>query len=140
MDGRHTGDLLKDMRQMIRRHGQRLSNILKRQLLGKMRADVLPNAIRQHQIVRLIGSARIRRQIGRQQHEHGQQLRNDLIRIGCAALRVLVNHLTERLHMVDLVHRRTHESVFRLGEMPFRQSAQLQTGNAKAERTDLMLQ
>ena len=42
--------------------------------------------------------------------------------------------------MVDLVHRRTHESVFRLGEMPFRQSAQLQTGNAKAERTDLMLQ
>ena len=42
--------------------------------------------------------------------------------------------------MVDLVHRRTYKTVFRLGKMPFRQSAQLQTGNAKAERTDLMLQ
>ena len=42
--------------------------------------------------------------------------------------------------MVDLVHRWTHKPVFRLGEMPFRQSAQLQTGNTKAERTNLMLQ
>ena len=140
MDGRHTRDLLENMRQMIRRHGHRLSNILECQLLGEMRADVLPDTVRQHQIMRLIGGARIRRQIGRQEHQRRQQLCDDFIRVGRSPFCMLVNQFAERLHVVNLVHRRTHKSVFCLGEMPFRQSAQLQTGNAKAERTDLVLQ
>ena len=59
MNRRHAGHVLEDMREMVRRHGERLADVLERALLGQMRADVLPNAIRQHQIVRLIGGARI---------------------------------------------------------------------------------
>ncbi len=41
--------------------------------------------------------------------------------------------------MVDLVDRRADETGFRPGKMSLRQAAQMKTGNAEAERADLVL-
>ena len=128
MNGRHTGHILENMRQMVRRHGKRLPDVLQGQLFGEMRADVLPNTIRQHQIMRLIGGALIGRQIGRQQHQRRQQVGYQFIRIGTVTLRVAVNQLAERLNMVDLVRRRPHKAMFRVGKMTLRQPAEPQIG------------
>ena len=95
-----------------------------------MRADILADAVREHQIMRLVGGARIGRQTGGQQHQRGQQMRNDLVRISGAALGVLVDHLAQRLDMVDLVYRWADETGFRPGKMSLRQAAQMKTGNA----------
>ena len=140
MNRRHAGHVLEDMREMVRRHGERLADVLERELLGEMRADILADAVREHQIMRLVGGARIGRQTGGQQHQRGQQMRNDLVRISGAALGVLVDHLAQRLDMVDLVDRRADETGFRPGKMSLRQAAQMKTGNAEAERADLVMQ
>ena len=42
--------------------------------------------------------------------------------------------------MVDLVDRRADETGFRPGKMSLRQAAQMKTGNAEAERADLVMQ
>lgn len=107
------------LRQMIRRHGQRLSNILECQLLGEMRADVLPDTVRQHQIMRLIGGTRIRRQIGRQQHQRPAAAVRRFHPSRTFSVPRRRKSFAERLHVVNLIHRRTHKSVFCLGEMPF---------------------
>lgn len=140
MNRRHAGHVLEDVCEMVRRHGERLADVLERELLGEMRADVLADAVREHQVMRLVGGARVGRQTGGQQHQRGQQMRNDLVRIAGAALGMLVDHLAQRLDMVDLVDRRADEAGFRPGEMPLRQAAQMKAGNAEAERADLMMQ
>ena len=73
MNRRHAGHVLEDVREMVRRHGERLADVLKRELLGEMRADVLADAVREHQIMRLVGGARVGRQTGGQQHQRRQQ-------------------------------------------------------------------
>lgn len=54
-------------------HGERLADVLERELLGEMRADILADAVREHQIMRLVGGARIGRQTGGQQHQRGSR-------------------------------------------------------------------
>ena len=46
MNRRHAGHVLEDMREMVRRHGERLADVLERELLGEMRADILADAVR----------------------------------------------------------------------------------------------
>lgn len=50
----------------------------------------------------------------------GSQVGYQFIRIGTVTLRVAVNQLAERLNMVDLVRRRPHKAMFRVGKMTLR--------------------